>query len=48
LEEICVDEKIILKYISKEWHKGMDWIDQVQDRDRWLTIVNVVMNIRPS
>jgi len=23
---------------------GMDWIDLAQDRDRWLAIVNVVMN----
>jgi hypothetical protein len=23
---------------------GMDWIDLVQDRDRWLTLVNAVMN----
>ena len=24
----------------------MDWINVVQDRDRWWTLVNVVMNIR--
>jgi len=26
--------------------EGMDWIDLVQDRDRWRTIVNEVMNLR--
>jgi hypothetical protein len=25
---------------------GMDWIDMAQDRDRWQTLVNVVMNLR--
>ena len=25
---------------------GMDWIDQVQDSDRWLALVNAVMNLR--
>jgi len=25
---------------------GMDWIDMVQDRDRWQALVDMVMNIR--
>jgi hypothetical protein len=25
---------------------GMDWIDVVQDRDRWRALVNTVMNLR--
>jgi hypothetical protein len=25
---------------------GMDWIDMVQDRDRWRAVVSVVMNLR--
>ena len=25
---------------------GMDWIELAQDRDRWWTIVNAVMNLR--
>jgi hypothetical protein len=24
---------------------GMDWIELVQDRDRWQALVNVVMNL---
>ena len=26
--------------------RGMDWIELVQDRDRWQTLVNAVMNHR--
>ena len=25
---------------------GMDWIELAEDRDRWWTLVNVVMNLR--
>jgi hypothetical protein len=25
---------------------GIDWIDLAQDRDRWRTLVNAVMNLR--
>jgi len=27
---------------------GMDWMNLVQDRDRWLAFVNVVMNMQVS
>ena len=35
---------IILRWIFKKWHGGMNWIDLAQDKDRWLALVNVVMN----
>jgi len=28
-----------------EW-VGIDWIDLAQDRDRWLSLVNVVRNFK--
>jgi hypothetical protein len=27
---------------------GMDWIALAQDRDRWLALVNVVMNLKTA
>jgi hypothetical protein len=35
--------KVDLQEIGWE---GMDWIDLAQDRDRWRTLVNAVMNLR--
>jgi hypothetical protein len=35
LEELGVDERIILKWMFKNWnYKGMDWIAMLEDRDR--------------
>jgi hypothetical protein len=25
---------------------GMDWIDLAQDRERWMALVNTIMNLR--
>ena len=41
-----VDGRIILKWIFRNWYvKGIDWIELAQDKDRWLAIVNAVMNL---
>jgi hypothetical protein len=42
LDDLGVDGRIILKWNFKKW----DEIDLAQDRDRWRTLVNEVMNIR--
>jgi hypothetical protein len=47
LEDLGIDIRIILRWIFRKcgnW--GMDWIDLAQDRDRWQTLVNVVMNLQ--
>ena len=33
-------------YLQDVECRGLDWIELAQDRDRWLTLVNVVMNLR--
>ena len=47
LEDLGVDGRIILRRIFRKWDGGgMDWIDLAQERDRWRTLVNTVMNFR--
>ena len=46
LEDPGVDVKIILKWVFKISMEGMEWIDQAQSRDRWRTVVDLVMNLR--
>jgi hypothetical protein len=45
LENIGVDRKIILRRIFMKWDMR-DWIDLAQERDRWWTLMNAVMNLR--
>jgi hypothetical protein len=41
-----VDGRIILGWIFRKWDVGgMDLIGLDQDRDRWRTLVNAVMNL---
>jgi hypothetical protein len=41
-----VDGRIILNWIFKKLDGDMGWIELPQDRDRWLALVNAVMNLR--
>jgi hypothetical protein len=41
-----VDGRVILKCIFKKCEGGMDWIELVQDRDRWRALGNAVMNLQ--
>ena len=45
MEHPGLDGRIILKWISKKWDGGVDWIELAQGRDRWRTLVNAVMNL---
>jgi hypothetical protein len=39
-------KEIILIWIFRKWDGGMDWNDQVEDRDRWRALVKVGINLR--
>jgi hypothetical protein len=39
-------EEIIKLDLQKVWCGGMEWIKLAQDRDRWQSFVNVVMNLQ--
>jgi len=38
--------RIILRWIFSKWNEDMDWIELAQDRERWWSLVNAVMNLR--
>jgi hypothetical protein len=46
LEDPGVDGRTILKSNFRKYYWSIDWIDLVQNRDRWKDLVNVVMNLR--
>jgi hypothetical protein len=41
-----VDGRIILKLSSRNGMGVVDWIELAQDRDRWRSLTNAVMNLR--
>jgi hypothetical protein len=53
LENLGVDGNTILKFIFKKHYgtrrggggRDVDWIDVIQDRDKWRAVVHTVMNI---
>jgi hypothetical protein len=40
LEEVGVYGRIILRWIFWKWDAGLGWIDLVEDRARWRSLVN--------
>jgi hypothetical protein len=48
LEDPEVDGRIILRCIFRKWDEDMNWNGLSQDTDRWLAVVNAVMNFRVS
>ena len=46
LEDVGVDGGMILIWVIKKWDGGFDWINLGYDKDKWLTVANMVMNLR--
>jgi len=46
LEDLNVDGRIMLKCFYKQYNGSVEWIDLAEDRDKWRTVVNAVMNHR--
>jgi hypothetical protein len=45
LEDLGVGWRMMLKSVFKKWDGGIVWMDLAQDRGRWHSLVNVVMNL---
>jgi hypothetical protein len=44
-QNIELEDNIKIDLHEVEWG-GMEWIDLAQDKDRWRTLVNAIMNLR--
>jgi hypothetical protein len=46
LEDAVIDGKIILRWIFRKCESGgIGWIDLAEDRDRWQSVVNALINL---
>jgi len=45
LQDIRVHGRIILKWILEIKWEGVDWMNLLQNRDKWLAVVNTVMKL---
>jgi len=47
-ENSGIDGRIILRWIFRKWDGGgaMDWMDLVQDWERWRALVKAALNLR--
>jgi len=44
-EDLCIHGRVITRCILKEsGQEGVDWTDLAKDREKWWTVVNVVIN----
>jgi hypothetical protein len=46
-EDLGIDRRL-LKWILRNLNGGVEWIVLAQDRDKWRTVVNTVMDIEVS
>jgi hypothetical protein len=46
LKDLGTYGRIILKWIFKKLNGCMDWIDLVQNREKFWAVVNAVLNLR--
>jgi hypothetical protein len=45
-QEVDGEDEIRLDLREIGWGRGVEWIQLAQDRGRWRTLVNTVMNLR--
>jgi hypothetical protein len=44
-ENLGVDGKVILEWMTEVGWQGVDWSYLITDRDKWRAFVNTVMNV---